>query len=212
MTHYFKCAAILAAASFATTQSQAAVVLFQPDSATATSEFNSLYDIGNAIDGSGLPAGFAPTDAHANYSANNHWTTQANQVPGNAVATFFFDSPVTIGTFFMWNHRSNSISSNSNYEVTNFDLELFDNTGGSLFLLEDITALGETPTAQAFGFTPVADVSSVKFTVNANQGLGINNPNYTGVGEVAFSETQVPEPASVALLGLGSLLISRRSK
>lgn len=186
----------------------ASVQLFQPDGATATSEFSIYYDIGNAIDGSGLPPDFGPSDAHADYVADNHWTTAANQVPG-AAASFFFDTPQTIGAFYLWNHRSNVIASNPHYEVTRFDLELFDAASNSLRLLDNLTAVGESATAQEFVFSPTGNVSRVVFTIESNQGFEQGaDPNYTGVGEVAFA---VPEP-SAALGGLGAafLLLRRR--
>lgn len=177
--------------------------LFQPDSATASSTFSSLYDISNTIDGSGLPANFAPNDLHADYVAHNHWTTAANQVPG-ATANYFFDSAVTIGTFHLWNHRSNVIAANAAYGVTLFDLILRDDDGNQLFGLLDQSAQTGVASAQSYGFAAVAGVYQVDFIIKSNLrfDLGGASPNYTGLAEVAFSAASpVPLPAGMWLLG-----------
>ncbi len=131
--------------------------LFQPDSATATSTFSGSYDIGNTIDGSGLPLNFGPGDGHATYVTNNHWTTAAGALnAGNAAASFFFDAPVTIGTFHMWNHRSNGVAADPGYAVTLFNLRLFDAANNELFSLLNQSATPNVAVAQSFAFAPVA--------------------------------------------------------
>lgn len=132
--------------------------LIRPDSATAESEFSGAYDIGNAIDGSGLPENFTPADAHANYVVNNHWTTQANAI-------------------------SNGVASDSLYEVMLFDLIFRDADGVELYSMTEVPAVGETAVAQTFCFPEVVGVSSVEFRVLENQGS-----IYTGVAEVAFGD------------------------
>lgn len=193
--------AVAASASIASAQ------LFQPDSATATSEFSGAYDIGNTIDGSGLPAGFTPASIHATYVTNNHWTTQAGALAlDNAKASFFFDSPVTIGTFHMWNHLSNGVASDPGYAVTRFNLRLFDSANNELFSLLNQSATPNVAIAQSFLFAPVANVSRVDFRVLANNGSN----NYTGLAEVAFES--VPTPGALALMGFGGLLAARRRR
>ena len=143
--------------------------LIRPDSATAESEFSGSYDIGNAIDGSGLPEDFTPADPHATYVPNNHWTTRANAIPnGTANATFFFDEPQDLGRFYMWNHRSNGVASDSFYEVMLFDLTFRDSDGAELYSMLDVAAVGETAVAQTFCFPEVIGVSSVELRVLEN--------------------------------------------
>lgn len=187
--------------------SVASAQLFQPNSATATSEFSSLYDIGNTIDGSGLPANFTPTDAHANYAVNNHWTTRSGALnANNAAASFLFNTPVTIGTFHMWNHRSNNIAADPGYAVTRFDLRLFDSSNNEIFSLLNQTATPNVAIAQSYLFAPVANVSRVDFRVLANNGSN----NYTGLAEVAFES--IPTPGALALMGFGGILATRRRR
>ena len=158
--------------------------LIRPDSATAESEFSGSYDIGNAIDGSGLPENFTPADPHATYVQNNHWTTRANAIPnGTSNATFFFDEPQSLGRFYMWNHRSDGVASDSFYEVMLFDLIFRDADGVELYAMTEVQAVGETAVAQTFCFPEVVGVRSVELRVLENQGS-----IYTGVGEVAFGD------------------------
>lgn len=196
----------------------AQAVFFQPDSATALSEFSGSYDIGNAIDGSGLPGGFGPTDSHANYTQNNHWTTATNAIlNGTAKATFNFNSDVTIGTFYMWNHRSNGVASNGNYGVRRFDLVLKDQGGNTLYSMLNQSANWSAGTAQfaeVFGFAPVSGVRSVEFNILEN-GWPVgtsNSQNYTGVAEVGFDTESVPEPATMAILAVVGLAAARRRR
>ena len=187
--------------------SVASAQLFQPNSATATSEFSASYDILNTIDGSGLPVNFTPASVHATYAVNNHWTTRPGALGNNnAAASFFFTAPVTIGTFHMWNHLSNGVAADPGYAVTRFDMRLFDSSNNELFALLNQSAVPNVFTAQSFTFSPVANVSRIDFRVLANNG----SPNYTGLAEVAFES--IPSPGALALLGLGGLVATRRRR
>jgi hypothetical protein len=199
--------AAVASLAACTVTSIASAQIFQPDSATATSTFSSLYDIGNTIDGSGLPVNFTPSSSHANYAVNNHWTTTSGALAAdNAKASFFFDSPVTIGTFHMWNHRSNVIAADPGYAVTRFDLRIFDADNNELFALLNQTATPNVAIAQSFAFLPVANASRVDFRVRANNG----STQYTGLAEVAFEA--IPTPGTAALLGMAGLIVGRRRR
>ena len=189
------------------TGGMASAAIFQPDSATAGSEFNSNYVIGNAINGTGLPAGFGPDDTHGIYDQGNHWTTRSGALAaGDAWADFSFNAPVTIGTFYMWNHRSDGVASDPGYAITLFTLELFDAADNLLGAPTDTPATPGVFTAQAFGIGPVSGVSRVRLTILENNG----SPRYTGVGEVAFDELRVPAPSAAAMLGLVGLMGARR--
>lgn len=178
--------------------------LFQPDSATASSTFSGSYDIGNAIDGSGLPAGFGPADAHADYATHNHWTTQRD--PATPVtADLFFDLPVTIGTLHLWNHRSNNIADDPFYGVRMFNLAFFDAGDALLGELTGLSAERDIAVAQSYLFAPVDGVSRVRFTITENHGSRLY-----GFAEVAFEA--VPSPTGAAVLGLSGLALSRRRR
>jgi len=179
----------------------ASAVIFQPDFATASSEFSSSYVIENAINGSGLPLNFGPTDSHADYGTNNHWTTAANQVPGNSVATFTFENDVTIGTMYLWNHRSNIIASNSEYAVTQFDLILYDANNRVLLTLTDLKVVGNISIAQLYPFTPVNQIRKIDFIIKSNERFEAGNisPNYTGIAEIAFDSESLSQATPTTL-------------
>lgn len=156
--------------------------LFQPDSAVASSQFSSQYDIGNTIDGSGLPTVWSFNTPHATYVQNNHWTTTAGATDVNA--TFFFDEPQTIRQFFLWNHRSNNIAADPNYAVKRFSLTFFDGDGNELSSVEDLPAEQNVARAQLYAFDAVEGVRSVRIDILENYG----SP-FKGFAEVAFSPT-----------------------
>ncbi len=187
----------------------ASAQLVIPSSATASSTFSSLYDIANAIDGSGLPVGFTLDDLHDTYVGNNHWTTRNGAIAaGTANATFFFDTPQTIAQFHLWNHQSNGVASNDFYAVTQFDLRFFDADNNLLGEVLDVAALGGVglSAVQSFALPSFVGVSSVFFSIDANSAPANHaGVNYTGVAEVAFNASPVPEVGRSALMALGLL-------
>jgi len=198
-----------AALALALSSGLASAQLVRPDSATASSTFSSSYDIGNAIDGSGLPADFTLDSTHAVYAVNNHWTTRNGAIAaGTANATFYFDTPQTIAQFHLWNHQSNGVASNGFYAVTQFDLRFFDADDNLLGEVLDLAAVGGVGvnTVQSFALPVFESVSSVYFGIDANSApLGHTGVNYTGVAEVAFNTSPVPEAGTSVLMALGLL-------
>lgn len=173
----------------------------QPDTAVASSEFTASFD-GRAvhtIDGSGLPAGFGPSDSHSAYASGNHWTTASGTTPTTQFITWGFATPQILDTIYIWNHQSNAPpANNTGYDVTLFDLTLFDVTNTVLLSLNDVALAPDTAIAQAFSFGgPIAGVSSVRFDVEAVQ----SSPTFTGLAEVGFN--LIPEPSSLALGFIG---------
>lgn len=198
-----------AALALATSSGLASAQLVRPDSATASSTFSGSYDIGNAIDGSGLPPDFTLDSTHAVYTTNNHWTTKNGAIAaGTANATFFFDAPQTIAQFHLWNHQSNGVASNDFYAVTQFDLRFFDADNNLLGEVLDVSAVGGVGvnTVQSFALPLLENVRSVYFGIDANSApLGHAGVNYTGVAEVAFNTSPVPEAGTSILMALGLL-------
>lgn len=213
-----KCAAAACGLAIASAAAAYPASLIHPNSATAGSTFSASYDIANAIDGSGLPAGFDLSSEHGTYVVNNHWTTQAGAIgAGTAWAEFFFDSPQILGQFHLWNHRSNGVASNAYYAVTQFDLELRDADGNALLRLDNVAAGGLAAGSysggvETFQFAATQAVRSVWFHIDRNVytdmfgGGGV----YTGVAEVAFG-APVPEPAAWSLLLAGGAVLMGRS-
>ena len=167
--------------------------LVQPDSATASSEFSDQFDIGNTIDGSGLPANFSTSDEHETYVVDNHWTTAAGQTIGTT-ATFEFNTPKTLRAFVFWNHRSDNISANGNYEIVRYALTLRNQAGDVIGEFPDNIAKANTAKGQVLKFPAnIHGIKTIEFTVLETEA---NNASpYTGLGEVAVEEIP-PPPAS----------------
>ena len=192
---------------------QAAFV--QPDTASASSFHSAPYVAENTINGSGLSGAADETSTHAPYSSasgGNHWTT-AGGTATDADITWGFSSAQTLYGMYVWNHQSNGgLASNPNYDVTLFDLTVFDSGLNVLLSLNDVSLAPDTATAQFFDFGgALNNVSSVLFEIEAIQG---SSP-FTGLAEVGF-ETEaiaVSSPATLSLIAtaaFGLLLRSRR--
>jgi hypothetical protein len=167
--------------------------ILRASSATATSEFSGLYDIGNAIDGSGLSAGFNPASTHATYTTNNHWTTESGRTIGES-ATFSFTMPAPVGGFYMWAHRSNNIASNPHYAVTLFDLVFRDASGNILQTIPNLVGIPNVLTAQTYAFPVIQNVKTVQFIVRAT--ANNNSSPFTGLAEALF-DTCIAVSASI---------------
>lgn len=196
---------------------QARAGFIQPDTATASSEFSAGFDglAVNTINGSGLPSVFGPSDAHASYVSGNHWTTNSGTTPTSQSIDWGFTTPLALDTIYIWNHQSTvPPANNPGYDVTLFDLTVFDATNGVLLALTDIALAPDIATAQAFSLgEAISGVGRVRFNVKATQG----STTFTGLAEVGFNQvTAVPEPSSMALIvlglaaGSGHLVRSRR--
>ncbi len=187
--------------------SSAHAEFIQPDSVTASTEFSGGFNglAVNTINGSGLPANFSPTDTHATYGSGNHWTTTGS-APTDQFITWGFSSPENLDTIYIWNHRSTEpTAANSGYDVTLFDLTLFNASSQVLLTLQNVSLLPDVATGQAVSFGgSIFGVSSVRFDVQATQ----SSLTYTGLAEVGFNRiTPVPEPSTAsALAGAGALV------
>ena len=185
--------------------------LLTPTSATAFSEFSSSFDIGNTIDGSGLPGGFGLSDLHADYGAHNHWTTTNSSAVSSQFAIFNFTTGQSLTRFYLWNHRSNVIANSPNYYVTQFDLVFRDAGDATITSVDDLTAVGGTAAVQSYSFPQVDNVFSVLFGIDTNAGDPL-----TGIAEARFGLVAVPEPATTGLLlavaGLFAASLWRRRK
>lgn len=193
---------------------------FSANSATASSFFDGNYVPTNTIDGSGLPGGFGPSDIHANYAQGNHWTTASGTDPLDQFIEWGFTTAQTLGGIYIWNHLSNIIASNAEYEPTLFDLTLKDSGGNTIIFFDDVGLTPDTAGAsESFTFdAPILNVSSVLFEVEQTQG----SPSFTGLAEVLFDDSvisgadvtlsAIPLPAGVWMLlaGIGGLAGARR--
>ena len=160
------------------------------------------------IDGSGLPPAFGLSDVHASYTTNNHWTTNGSSVPGQ-FATFSFTTAQSLTNFYLWNHLSTVPPANStNYYVTQFDLIFRNSSNNIIDSINNLTAVAGGGAVQVYSFAQIDNVSSVTFSIDSNAG-----EIYTGLAEVRFGLTAIPEPPVAAFtLGLLGLLAGVRRR
>ena len=196
---------LLATTVLFSVSSETRAAFIQPSSAVASSEFTNGFNgqAVNTINGSGLPSGFGPASAHAAYASGNHWSTATATAPTTQFITWGFTTAQTLDTIYIWNHQSTTPpANNTGYDVTLFDLTLFDGANNVVLSLNDVALVPDTATAQAFSFGgPIANVSSVRFDIEAVQ----SSTSFTGLAEVGFNTAVVaaPEPGTLAfLLGL----------
>ncbi|MFT3991547.1 MAG: MprA protease, GlyGly-CTERM protein-sorting domain-containing form [Luteolibacter sp.] len=209
--------AIIPVISFSALVSSAQGAFIQPNSATASSSYSSYYVAANTINGTGMPAEFDETDVHAIYVRGNHWTTASAGGPVGQWIQWGFTTPQKLDAMYVWNHLSTTsagggVANNSQYEVTLYDLALYDSSSNLIVSWTGLTLLPDTNAAQTFSFGQAyEDVSYVRFTIQQTQG----STNYTGLAEVGFNAVlnAVPEPSSALLLGMAGMLafVRRRS-
>ena len=157
----------------------------QPDSAVASSEFSDRYKANYTIDGSGLPEGFGPDDLHNPYTYDNHWTSALNTDPLDQVINWGFNVPQNLDEIYLWNHQSTEgWADNPGYDVTLFDVTLFDGVDNILLQFDDIPLQPDTNASQAFSLgSVVSSVSRVQLKIEDVQ----SSPSFTGIAEVGFN-------------------------
>ncbi len=204
---FYRCVgALVGLALFGMVGTANATVITSPTGATATSTNSSKVDIGNTIDQSGLSSGFvsgitdfdaylAGSPTHTVIAEDNEWFT----LTGKTKPTVIYDmgSVLTIDRLALWNEESTGFGTAS--ISTSLD-------GVSFSFLINIFPM-DSPSGLDYG-AEVFDLGLfsaqfIRFNISGcPQPDGVDSEN-CGIGEVAFSVEQVPEPASLALFGIG---------
>lgn len=195
-------AAVCVAMLFVRAQVDAGIIL-APNAVSANTMGTYNGDIAHTFDQSGLSVGCASgvTDfdayvagnpTHAVFSSSNAWAG----LPGPVMGSIDYDLglSITLESLALWTNRTASaITSLSVFVASNSGFD--DATNVGLF------APSPTLSVQAFATTP-ATGRFVRLTVTS-----VNGGNFVNLAEVAFESATVPEPSSLALVGIGAGVI-----
>lgn len=185
-----------------------AVTIITPSAATSATGNLSGRPIGETINGSGLSGvGDILEQTHAVNSGNSglYWIGNL----AGASLEFGLPGASAVDAVHLWSYsRTGEIDRG----IQSFDIS-FSTDGGSNFgtpisisgvLIETYPDPIEV---QSFNFAPQTGVTDIRINNIVNHG----DPTYVGLSEIRFSA--VPEPAPLALLGLGGLwLLARRRR
>ena len=200
---------LLPLAGIALAGSAHAAVIITPISGTVNVQLDGAYGIENTIDGSGLSGGgtsgdiLSETHSRDSTGSGNAWL-ENSATP--TVMTFDLGGTFTVESVHLWNYVH---SNGSQWGVATVDIS-FSTDGGSNYgnLIDDLgvfTQPGDPIAAQTIGFSAVSGVTHIKLD-------GITgHSSLTGISEIRFGEA-IPEPSSLALLGLGGLALLRRRR
>ena len=196
--------------------------------ATADSVLNATFDPANTVDGTGMDDGNAGLQSalHTNANGSTGWITAVGTIT-DVTYEVNLNGSYELDEVAIWNYIQDAFDTRNSKDITiststdgiNF-VDLADTNGGTIGTHTLTQAFPEGPPNQ-FGDTaidqPVSDIidlggvtaTHVRFFIH-NGYTGSSGDVVIGLNEVRFYE--VPEPSSLALLGLGGLMVVRRRR
>ena len=202
---------------FSTHVSSASIIAIPSSGVTASSQigtpFNRQDDF--IVDGSGLAGG-----QHANDPPDGSmWLSTGTAFGGddpNPSVTFDLGAVFSIKSFHVWNYNelAGGATDLTGRGVNGVSVE-FGTTaalGSTVPGITNFARADSTATYAGEDFNAFAPFSArfIRFDINSNHG---GDNNFYGLSEVQFLGILVPEPGSLALLGLGAMgLLLRRHR
>jgi hypothetical protein len=167
----------------------------------------------NAPDGGGgLPAGSPGTM----WLTNGVFATPNDTLP--AFVVFNLGGSYDLDSLKVWNYNETRLAPLTGRGANSVDISVANSVGGSFTLLGNFTfnqATGSETTdfGQTIDLSPFAAANNamfVRFDILTNHG---GDNEFAGLSEIRFNGTVVPEPASIAFMGLAlSGLVLRRRR
>lgn len=205
--------------------------MITPDAVYASSWFNSPETVpGNLINGSQFNDTGNPLTSTINVGNFGLW--HAGDVPGSILpapgnppvvadqwVAFEFDTPQLLSKAYIWQSAQHGVAALLGRGVK--DLNILYSTDGAVSFSNALTTssttlnigsshtTGNVEPVQVVEFSgPIAGITHIAFDIISAHSGATNE--YVGLSEVRFEA--VPEPTSLALLGLGGLMMIKRRR
>jgi len=210
--------AALLAATLLTTQAGAAIItplLPGPSSDTESASGNlSNRPLDEALNGNGLSSGGTSGNILAethNVNSGNSGEYWLGSLSGAAL-TFELPQATEIDALHLWTYARGGEDPRS---MSSFDLSFSTNGGSSYDTMISITGvtMGDSSVpipVQTFSFAAQSGVTHLLID-NIDTHDTAASEDFVGISEIRFGGV-IPEPASAALMGLGTLLIAGRRR